>query len=111
VDLFIDQYRTPLYVRDVCLAVRRIIESHGLSGIYHLAGPERMNRYEFGRRAAGVFGYPERLLRPVRMEDIRGLMPRPKDNSLDNQKAARELGVRFTGVEEGLKAVAGEAGA
>ena len=110
VDLFTDQYRTPLYVRDVCRAVGRMIESPGLSGIYHLAGPERMNRYEFGRKVAAVFGYPERLLRPVRMEEMRNLMPRPKDNSLDNRKAARELGVCFTGVVEGLKAVAGEAG-
>jgi|LAHU01.1.fsa_nt_gb dTDP-4-dehydrorhamnose reductase len=109
VNLFTDQYRTPLYVRDVCRAVERILARPEVCGVYHLAGPERMNRYEFGRRAAGAFGFPERLLNPVRMDEMRGFMPRPKDNSMDNRKAARELGVRFTEAANGLAAVAREA--
>lgn len=109
VSLYTDQYRTPLFVRDVCRAVERILGNPGLSGIYHLAGPERMNRYEFGRRTAAAFGYPERLLRPVRMEELKGLIPRPKDNSMDNRKATRELGVRFTDAAAGLRAIAVEA--
>jgi dTDP-4-dehydrorhamnose reductase len=107
--LFTDQYRTPLYVRDVCRAVGMMLGNPKTSGIYHLAGSERMNRHEFGRRVAAAFGYPERLLTPVRMEEMKGLMPRPKDNSLDNRKAVRELGVRFTAVTKGLEDVAREA--
>lgn len=107
-ELFTDQYRTPLYVRDVCRVVERILADPPVRGIYHLAGPERMNRFDFGRRMAAAFGFPERLLRPVRMEDMPGLVPRPRDNSMDNRKAARELGVRFTGVDEGLEEIARE---
>ncbi|HQM53376.1 MAG TPA: hypothetical protein PLI86_09700, partial [bacterium] len=67
------------------------------------------NRYELGRLAAAVFGFPERLLNPVRMDEMQGLMPRPKDNSMDNRKAARELGMQFTKAADGLGAVAREA--
>ncbi|HOE27950.1 MAG TPA: SDR family oxidoreductase [bacterium] len=109
VNLFTDQYRTPLYVRDACRAIGRILARPEARGVYHLAGPERMNRYELGRLAAAVFGFPERLLNPVRMDEMQGLMPRPKDNSMDNRKAARELGMQFTKAADGLGAVAREA--
>lgn len=108
VDLFTDQFRTPTFVGDVCLAVSRMIERPGIAGLYHLAGPERMNRYALGERVAEAFHFPARLLRPVRMEDLKDLMPRPADNSLDNRKAERGLGMRFTGVREGLRIVAEE---
>jgi dTDP-4-dehydrorhamnose reductase len=108
VDLFTDQFRTPTYVGDVCLAVAGMIERPETAGVYHFAGPERMNRYEFGERAAEVFRFPVRLLRPVRMEDLKDLMPRPADNSLDNRKAERDLGIGFRGAAEGLQLVVEE---
>jgi len=108
VDLFTDQLRTPTFVGDVCLAVSKIIEHPELAGVYHLAGPERMNRYEFGERVADIFHFPVRLLRPVRMQELKNLMPRPKDNSLDGRKAERELQIEFRGVTDGLRAVAEE---
>ncbi|MCX6338444.1 MAG: dTDP-4-dehydrorhamnose reductase [Candidatus Aureabacteria bacterium] len=108
VNLFTDQFRTPTFVGDVCLAVEKMIERPEIAGVYHLAGPERMNRYEFGTRLVDVFHFPLRLLRPVRMEDLRNLMPRPKDNSLDGRRAERELQIRFKGVVDGLRAVAEE---
>lgn len=111
VKLFTDQYRSPLFVGDACRAVARILDSPRISGVYHLAGPERMNRFEFGRLAARAFGFPERLLKPIRMDEMRGLLPRPKDNSMDNGKASRELGVRFTAAADGLRASAREEGA
>ena len=108
VDLFTDQFRTPTFVGDVCLAVKKILERPEVAGVYHLAGPERMDRYEFGARVAEAFRFPVRLLRPVRMEDLKGLMPRPKDNSLDGHKAERDLQIRFRGVVDGLRAVVEE---
>jgi dTDP-4-dehydrorhamnose reductase len=108
VNLFTDQFRTPTFVEDVCRAVERILERPDAAGVYHLAGPERMNRYEFGTRAADIFGFPRELLRAVRMSDVRELIPRPADNSLDNRKAEGELGIRFRSVTEGLRAIAEE---
>lgn len=101
VNLFTDQYRTPVYVGDVCRAVGKIIEG-AAKGLYHIGGPERVNRYEFGVIMAEVYGMRARLLRPVRMKDMKGLLPRPEDTSLDNRKAAKELGIAFRGVREGL---------
>lgn len=103
--LFTDQYRTPLFVGDVCSAVKRILYRTELSGLYHLAGPERVNRYEFGERLAEEFSFQEHLFRPVRMEDVKSLLPRPKDLSMNNGKAERDLGVKFMRVREGLRAV------
>ncbi|MDD5555802.1 MAG: SDR family oxidoreductase [bacterium] len=106
VSLFTDQHRTPLFAGDACDAVGRILDRPDLRGVLHLAGPERVNRYEFGLRAAAVFGFPAGLIVPVRMADLPGLMARPKDNSMANRKASAALGIVFTGVDEGLAAVA-----
>ncbi|MCX6353638.1 MAG: dTDP-4-dehydrorhamnose reductase [Candidatus Aureabacteria bacterium] len=105
VPLFVDQFRTPLYVGDVCLAVKKIIEDIHIKGIYHFAGPERVSRYEFGIRLAEMHEFSKRLLQPVRMRDLERLMPRPCDTSLDNRKAECEIGMRFNGIWEGLRAV------
>jgi len=105
VPLFVDQFRTPLYVGDVCLAIKRMIEDLHVKGIYHFAGPERVSRYEFGIQLAEMYDFPKRLLRPVRMCDLERLMPRPRDTSLDNRKAEREIGMTFKGIREGLRAM------
>jgi len=110
VRLFTAQFRTPTCVGDVCRAVERILEKPECEGIYHIAGPERVNRYEFGLRAAEIFGFPRELLIPVRMSDLREFIPRPADTSLDSRKAERELGLRFRGVAESLRASAEERG-
>lgn len=111
VNLFTDQYRTPTYVGDICRAVEIILERNDIAGLYHFAGPERLNRHEFGLRLAELFGFDRALLVPSRMSDLKELMPRPKDNSMLNRKAEKALGIRFMGVTDGLRAVAAERGA
>ncbi len=106
VKLFTDQFRTPVSVDDVCIAVERIINAGVKPGLYHLAGPERVSRYEFGERVAEVFNFQKSLISPVRMRDLKDLLPRPADNSLDCSKAERELSIKFRSVKDGLQSIA-----
>jgi dTDP-4-dehydrorhamnose reductase len=107
--LFTDQFRTPLFVGDVCDAVCACLDRGAISGIYHLAGAERLNRYDFGIKVAERFGFPKGLLNPVLMAQLPSLLPRPRDVSLRNEKAARAFGIRFKTVDEGLSRITRQA--
>ena len=72
-----DQVSTPSYNRDLAMATAALVNC-GATGIYHVCGPERMDRYEFACTVAALFSLNSTLLRPVQ-------------TSLFGQKAARPL--------------------
>lgn len=101
--LFTDQYRTPLYLEDVADALREITLDTSLSGLYHLGGPERVSRWEFGQVLAEVFGFSKKLLLPIKMEDLPEMLTRSRDCSLDSTKICRKLDLRPTTVRQELQ--------
>ena len=101
--LFTDQYRTPLYLEDVAVALKRIVLDMNFRGLYHLGGPKRVSRWEFGQVLAEVFGFSEKLLLPIKMEDLPEMLARPRDCSLDSTKICRKLDLRPTTVRQGLQ--------
>jgi len=91
VRLFTDQYRTPIDPESVAAALERLL-SGAQSGIFHLGGPERLSRYEIGRRSARLAGLDASLIEAVLATDRSSFAQRPRDVSLDSGRAARELG-------------------
>jgi len=53
--LFTDEYRCPVRTGDLVAALVELIE-HPYRGILHIAGPERLSRYELGCRIAAHYG-------------------------------------------------------
>ena len=74
----------------------------GRSGIYHVAGADRLSLLEFAGRAARVFGCDERLIRPASERFLSRFAPRPRDTSFVTAKMAQELGIRPLGTWDGL---------
>jgi len=101
--LFTDQYRTPLYLDDLAEALRGVILDRGFRGLYHLGGPERVSRWEFGQILAEVFGFSKKLLSPIKMEDLLEMIPRPRDCSLNSSKIYGRLNFRPKAIREGLQ--------
>lgn len=94
VRLFTDEIRTPVLVDDLAAMVWEVV---GLgrpagSGVWHLAGPERLSRADIGRRLAARLGLDASLIdacaSPTDGER------RPRDLSLSTARAQRELSVR-----------------
>jgi len=102
VKLFVDQYRTPIYVGDILRALERVIEQESRHRTYHLGGAERVSRWVFGCLYVDVFGYERASLQPV-SADSAGLVPRGKDCSLDCTRFATEFGFQPSGVLDGLR--------
>ena len=80
-----DQYASPTYNRDLAEQLKALIEKDA-QGIFHTAGGERMNRYEFALKVADVFGFDTGLIKPVGMDTLKWIARRPHDSSLDTSK-------------------------
>jgi dTDP-4-dehydrorhamnose reductase len=105
VPLFVDQYRTPLYVEQAADVIGRLIDSPHVQGLFNLGGGERLDRYTFGRKVCQVFDLPEQLLEPVEMAAAASAIARPRDCSLNSAKISALLQIRPCMVEEGLRAM------
>ena len=103
--LFIDQYRTPLYVVQAAEAIGRLIEAPEVRKTFNLGGGERINRYVFGLKLCEVFDLPKALLKPVEMSSMGGLAARPPDCSLNSSKISSRLPIVPLTVEEGLRSM------
>jgi len=74
------------------------------TGIFHTAGSERINRYDFSLKIARAFDLDESLVLPITSDALSWKARRPMDSSLDTSKVSRFANP--LNVEEGLKAMA-----
>ena len=92
VKLFHDEWRTPLDYRSAARALITLAEAEPKrveqwpGDVYHLGGPERMSRVEFGRRLARYLGVSDACVEEVSRLSVQGDEPRPRDLSLDSSK-------------------------
>ncbi len=86
VSLYVDEWRSPVFVDDVVRAVWDLV-SLDVHGIYHIGGPERMTRLELGRVLCAGYGFDASLIKEARRP-----ADRPKDESLRSARLAALLG-------------------
>ena len=101
-NLFIDQYRTPTFVNDTVTGILKFVEDREATGIFHLAGPERVSRVEFGGVFVDTFGFSRDLIQTVKQDEMPGLVPRPKDSSLSIRKFQERYHFTPKGIKEGI---------
>ncbi len=93
--LFSDEFRCPIYVDDLAAALLELSRLD-YQGVIHIAGAERVSRYEFGTLLAQAHGHdPTRLLSGLSAES---LQPRPRDCTLDIRLAQSLLQTPLRGV-------------
>ena len=85
--LFTDEWRSPVWLADAARALIGLARS-GLSGVIHVAGPERLSRYDLLARCAGLLGIEKARLVAASRLDIDAPEPRPADLSLDVSRLA-----------------------
>lgn len=95
--LFTDEYRCPIPAVETARAILKLLEL-GVRGTVHLAGPERLSRFEIGEALARKHSELKPRVTPGLRKDHAG-PERPADTSLNCAKAAQWLGhtpPRFT---------------
>lgn len=99
-----DQYGNPTLADDLAYAVLKVL-TFGREGIFHVAGPELLNRYEYAVKLAKSFGYDKKLITPVKTMALKQPAPRPMRSGFITLKAETQLGIRMSNVEQGLMIV------
>jgi dTDP-4-dehydrorhamnose reductase len=100
-DLFHDEFRTPIHA----LAAARILWElllAGRAGLVHVAGRERLSRYDLGVALAKRLGVTAALLRRTSIAGYAGTPPRAPDLSLDTARLREWLGRPAPSLEESL---------
>ena len=105
-----DQFGNVTLADELAVGIWRVVLKN-LSGIFHIAGNEIVDRYTFAVKIAHIFNLDKRLIQPIKTSELSQAAPRPMRSGLVVDKAIKELGIKLSNVEEGLfKFKAQEAG-
>lgn len=96
-----DQYNNPTLVEDLAVGTRQVI-MRSAEGVYHMAGRDYLNRYEFARAVAEVFDLPSHLIKPIATAELGQAAPRPLRGGLKIERAREELEYHPRSVNESL---------
>ena len=103
---FVDEWRTPLEVSNAAQALVEILDFDA-PGVVHVAGPERVSRYELGLAVLESMGLDADAaraeIREARQAEVDAGAPRPRDVSLDASKAREALDTELLGLGPGLQ--------
>ena len=89
--LYVDEFRSPVAAAELARALTLLAQRAG-PGLFHLAGTERMSRWDLGRVICQSLGWPLTTLVPARLAEEELDPPRPADVSLDLTRAGKILG-------------------
>ncbi|MFZ3147629.1 MAG: dTDP-4-dehydrorhamnose reductase [Methanothrix sp.] len=95
-----DQYNSPTLSSNLA---EMILSLKDETGIFHTAGSERINRYDFSIKIAKAFRLDESLVNPITSDQLSWKARRPMDSSLDTSKVSQFA--KPLNVKEGLNAM------
>lgn len=102
-----DQWATPSYGPDVARATLALVD-RGARGVWHVAGPDVMDRVALARLACRVFGIdPDRCVEPRTTAELKQKAARPLRGGLRTDRL-QALGLGLRGAEEALRAMKAE---
>ena len=102
VTLFTDEFRCPIPAAATARAVWELA-ARNQPGLYHVAGSERLSRWQIGELLAARWPQLNPKLKPGSLKDYQGA-PRSPDTSLNSGKAQKLLSFHLPGLGEWLKA-------
>lgn len=100
-----DQYTSPTYGPNLGIMLTEIVD-HRIKGIIHIAGKDKLSRYQQAKIIADVFRLDNGLILKARIEDMGWRARRPRDSSLNVEKAEKTLDNKPQGFHEAIKDLA-----
>lgn len=100
--LFNDQWISPTFADDLAGALIGIV-GKSASGIWHVSGPDCLDRPTCGRMIAEVFELDENLIIPVPSSSVPLPAKRPTYSCLDSSRVEKLLNREMMTFEEGLR--------
>lgn len=84
-----DLYSTPTYSGSLSDIIIKLIEKKA-AGIYHGAGSEFINRYDYVNKIADIFSLDKNLIQRVKLDSLKLKAERPKKGGLRIDKVKKE---------------------
>jgi dTDP-4-dehydrorhamnose reductase len=109
ITLFDDFFFTPIYVVDLVERISMIMERR-LSGVFHVAGGDRLSKYGFGETMARLMGASMSHVQRGSLANARFAAPRSSDLSLNSDRIASALMLKNPSCDAGLKRFLDHAG-
>ena len=92
-----DWYNTPTYLEDFVFATNSLILKES-TGVFHIVGPDFINRYEWAKIVADVFDLDKNKIHPIHSDSLN--LPAKRTNiRISNKKIETETGIKMRGVK------------
>ena len=105
INIVTDQINSPTYADNAGEAIFEIAKQDK-NGIYHTAGNDRINRFDFTQKIAEAFNLNKDLINPTTSDKFIQKAPRPRDSSLNVNKIKKELSFTMETCSESLERMA-----
>lgn len=96
-----DQIGNPTLADDLAYGIMKALELER-GGLYHIAGPDLVSRYDFAMALAKMFSLNKKLISPIKTVSLRQPAPRPLKSGFITLKAQVDLDLKMSGIEQGL---------
>ena len=101
VNIVSDQYSSPTLADNLAEIILTLCEND-ITGLYHIAGGTRLNRYEFSVLLAEKMGYDKTLITPIETLQLKQKARRPMDSSLNVENIQETLKRKIPNINEAL---------
>lgn len=101
VQVISDLYSSPTLADNLASIILELAE-RGNTGMYHVAGRTPLSRFEFASKIAEHMGFDVGLIQPAPSSQFRYTAPRPRNTSLNVDKAARVLTSQPLNIDQAL---------
>ena len=99
--MFTDAYFTPISTQYLSQFIMELVDQKA-TGIFNIAGTERLSKYDFAVLLAKEAGYSSNKIRKTLLADFGFSAPRPRDMSLSTKKISHFLGRKMPAAAESI---------
>ena len=96
-----DQYYSPTMNTNLAEAIAEIYDKD-IDGILHFSSIDRVSRYDFALLIADAFSLNHDLIKPTLMSKMKWVAKRPRDSSLNSERAMKTLANKPLRVSEAI---------
>ncbi len=101
ISLYKDVFYTPILIESLVNIIDELILKD-VSGVFNVAGSNRLSKYDFGQAVAEVFKLDKNRIKPVSLADNNTFVKRPLDMSLSIKKTEEVIGKSILGIDADL---------
>lgn len=103
VNVLTDQKTSPTYCQNLAEMLFELVTNKVPAGIIHLSGSSKLSRFDQAIKIVDELGLEKELIKPTKMSEMVWKAKRPKDSTLNIEKASRLLANKPMDFDQSLR--------